>query len=108
MAPAQSASATTPTANHVTRFILIVLLVEMAPGQRGIVWHKAPSLADVNPSLQRKDVHVPALGEQAPESLGEAEHRDHGEHAEEDHVPGTVVGQSFAQTEEEERAHDRA
>src|SRR5262245_7597846 len=53
MAPAQSASATTPTANHITRFILILLLgrdcsgwllraaVTRAPSQRGIVWHKA-------------------------------------------------------------------
>src|SRR5580765_2050899 len=66
------------------------------------------ALINAHATLDREEAQVPPVGHQPPQPLRTREHHADRERAEQDHVPGAVVGQELADEEEQRGADERA
>ena len=71
-------------------------------------WGFAASLGNADEAaLHREQVQVEAAIDPAPDAVARIEHEQHGDQAQDDQVPGAVVGQELAQDEVDDHADDR-
>src|SRR6185436_18416770 len=80
---------------------LMTAMLHRVPAPRGRI------SVETHAPLHRKEAQIPAVGHHPPEPLRVHEHRAHRERAQQDHVPGPVVGEVLAHQEEERGADQR-